>query len=116
MIEKLRHMVSDGSFVGTKLTGGVSGSEKTYEVKFGDDFYYEDPIDGSIAKQQVYYVQHEKTILYRPRLARQELGSMYVLTTLRKYNPNLYPNQYNPNLYPNLNPNPNQNSNPTANQ
>ena len=54
MIEKLRHMVSDGSFVGTKLTGGVSGGEKTYEVKFGDDFYYEDPIDGSIAKQQVY--------------------------------------------------------------
>ncbi|CAB3977122.1 vesicle-associated membrane -associated A isoform X2 [Paramuricea clavata] len=45
-------MVIDGSFVGTKLTGGVSGGEKTYEVKFGDDFYYEDPIDGSIAKQQ----------------------------------------------------------------
>jgi hypothetical protein len=54
VIEKLRHMVSDGSFVGTELTGGVLGGEKTYEVKFGDDFYYEDPIDGSIAKQQVY--------------------------------------------------------------
>ena len=53
VIEKLRHIISDGSFVGTKLAGGVDGSEKTYEVKFGDDFYYEDPIDGSIAKQQV---------------------------------------------------------------
>ena len=54
VIEKLRNMVSDGSFVGTKLTGGVTGSEKTYEVKLGDDFYYEDPIDGSIVKQQVH--------------------------------------------------------------
>lgn len=53
VIEKLRHIVSDGSFVGTKLTGGVSGGEKTYEVKFGDDFYYKDPIDGSIAERQV---------------------------------------------------------------
>ena len=49
VIEKLRHLISDGSFVGTKLTG----SEKTYEVKFGDDFYYKDPIDGSIAERQV---------------------------------------------------------------
>ena len=53
MIAKLRKILSDSSFVGTKLTGGVSGSEKTYEVKFGDDFYYEDPIDGSIAERQV---------------------------------------------------------------
>ena len=52
VIEKLRRIISDGSFVGTKLSGGVDGSEKTYEVKFGDDFYYEDPIDGSIAKRQ----------------------------------------------------------------
>lgn len=56
VIEKLHHIISDGNFVGTKLTGGVGGNEKTYEVKFGDDFYYEDPIDGSIAKEQVKYI------------------------------------------------------------
>lgn len=54
MIERLRHLVGETSFVGKKYTGGDSGCEKTYEVKYGDDFYYEDPIDGSIAKQQVY--------------------------------------------------------------
>lgn len=54
VFEKLRHLISDDSFVGTKLTGGVSGSEKTYEVRYVDDFCYEDPIDGSVVKQQVY--------------------------------------------------------------
>ncbi|XP_046846374.1 phosphoglucomutase-1-like [Xenia sp. Carnegie-2017] len=48
IITKLRHMVNESSFVGAKF----SSSDKMYEVKFGDDFYYEDPIDGSIAKQQ----------------------------------------------------------------
>lgn len=42
-------MVNESSFVGAKFSSG----DKMYEVKFGDDFYYEDPIDGSIAKQQV---------------------------------------------------------------
>lgn len=52
MVEKLRQLVSDVNFVGTKYSGVGSGGEKKYEVKYGDDFYYEDPIDGSIAKQQ----------------------------------------------------------------
>ena len=54
MIVKLRHLVSDSNFVGTKYSGVGGSGEKTYEVKYGDDFYYEDPIDRSIAKQQVH--------------------------------------------------------------
>ncbi|XP_028403644.1 phosphoglucomutase-1-like [Dendronephthya gigantea] len=52
VFKKLRDRIDDDSLVGKKLTGGVSGSEKTYEVRCVNDFYYEDPIDGSVAKQQ----------------------------------------------------------------
>ena len=53
MIELLRQTAEDGYLVNKALTGGSGQDQKTYQVKSMDDFYYKDPIDGSVAEKQV---------------------------------------------------------------
>ncbi|XP_033125929.1 phosphoglucomutase-1-like [Anneissia japonica] len=48
MMTNLRQLVQEASFVGKCYTEG----NKSYTVKLGDDFEYEDPIDKSISKKQ----------------------------------------------------------------
>jgi phosphoglucomutase len=49
MMHKLEQTVTSPAYVGTQL----SHKNKSYVVKLADNFYYEDPVDGSIAARQV---------------------------------------------------------------
>ena len=55
MMELLRQTADNGSLVNKTLTGGSGQDQKTYQVKSMDDFFYKDPIDGSVSKKQVAY-------------------------------------------------------------
>lgn len=52
MMHHLETVIADKTFVGKTLTGGG----KAYVVAKADNFSYTDPIDGSVAKNQVCFV------------------------------------------------------------
>ena len=64
MMELLRQTADNGSLVNKTLTGGIGQDQKTYQVKSMDDFFYKDPIDGSVSKKQVAY-KVDSMLLYR---------------------------------------------------
>lgn len=57
MIDTLRALFADPSFIGKTLTASTSST--SFTVKEADDFSYTDPIDGSISKKQGLYVRFE---------------------------------------------------------
>jgi len=57
MIDTLRTLFADPSFIGKTLTASTSST--SFTVKEADDFSYTDPIDGSISKKQGLYVRFE---------------------------------------------------------
>lgn len=56
----LEVIITDKTFVGQKFTVG----EKTYEVEKADNFEYNDPVDGSVTRNQVMPNTTEHPYLY----------------------------------------------------
>lgn len=52
MIADLQQTMFDKAFVGQKFSSG----DKTYEVEKADNFEYTDPVDGSVSKGQVCFL------------------------------------------------------------
>lgn len=48
----LEVIISDKAFVGQAFTVG----EKTYKVEKGDNFEYNDPVDGTVTRNQVTHI------------------------------------------------------------
>jgi phosphoglucomutase len=57
MMDTLRSLFADSSFVGKSLK--ATTSDTSFTVKEADDFSYTDPIDGSVSKKQGLYVKFE---------------------------------------------------------
>lgn len=49
MMSEIEELIKKPDFLGTKFASG----NKTYVVKEADNYSYKDPIDGSVASQQV---------------------------------------------------------------
>lgn len=60
MMNQLETLIKDSSFIGRSFS--APGSNKSYKVAIADNFRYEDPIDKSIAQNQVIIIEIVNTL------------------------------------------------------